>query len=129
MTEEKKKEIWTIDELVELTEKVQTDSVTYLEKELPIQWCDLVESEEPKVDLAAVDSADETKKQEIFAKFGTERVLAMIEKANSKNPEGATITRDSWEKIPATIRWQLSGSILGNKDSGENFRRVDERSD
>ena len=48
MTEEKKKEIWTIDELVELTEKVQTDSVTYLEKELPIQWCDLVESEEPK---------------------------------------------------------------------------------
>ena len=122
MTEEKQKEIWTIDELVELTEKVQKDSVNYMEKELPIQWCDLVESEEPKVDLAAVDSADEGKKQEIFAKFGTERVLVMIEKANKKNPEGATITRDSWEKIPATIRWQLSGTILGNKDTGENFR-------
>ena len=124
MTEEKKKEkeVWTIDELVELTEKVQTDSVTYLEKELPIQWCDLVESEEPKVDLAAVDSADESAKQELFAKFGTERVLAMIEKANKKNPEGATITRDSWDKIPATIRWQLSGTVLGNKDVGENFR-------
>ena len=122
MTEEKKKELWTIDELVELTEKVQTDSVTYLEKELPIQWCDLVESEEPKVDLAAVDSADESTKQELFAKFGTERVLAMIEKANKKNPEGASITRDSWDKIPATIRWQLSGTVLGNKDTGENFR-------
>ena len=124
MTEEKKKEveIWTIDELVELTEKVQTDSVTYLEKELPIQWCDLVESEEPKVDLGAVDAADENTKQELFAKFGTERVLAMIEKANKKNPEGATITRDSWNKIPATIRWQLSGTVLGNKDVGENFR-------
>ena len=124
MTEEKKKEleIWTIDELVELTEKVQTDSLTYLEKELPIQWCDLVESEEPKVDLAAVDSADESTKQELFAKFGTERVLAMIEKANKKNPEGASITRDSWDKIPATIRWQLSGTVLGNKDTGENFR-------
>ena len=122
MTEEKKKEIWTIDELVKLTEKVQTDSVTYLEKELPIQWCDLVEKEEPKVDLALVDSSDETKKQEIFAKFGTERVLAMIEKANKKNPEGITITRESWEKIPATIRWQLSGAVLGNKDAGENFR-------
>ena len=124
MTEEKKKEleIWTIDELVELTEKVQTDSLTYLEKELPIQWCDLVESEEPKVDLAAVDSADEGAKQELFAKFGTERVLAMIEKANKKNPKGITITRDSWEKIPATIRWQLSGTVLGNKDTGENFR-------
>jgi hypothetical protein len=124
MTEEKKKEVevWTIDELVELTEKVQTDSITYLEKELPIQWCDLVESEEPKVDLAAVDSADESTKQELFAKFGTERVLAMIEKANKKNPEGASITRDSWDKIPATIRWQLSGTVLGNKDTGENFR-------
>ena len=122
MTEEKKKEIWTIDELVELTEKVQTDSVTYQEKELLIQWCDLVESEEPKVDLAAVDSADESTKQDLFAKFGTERVLAMIEKANKKNPEGATITRDIWDKIPATIRWQLSGTVLGNKDTGENFR-------
>ena len=122
MTEEKKKEIWTIDELVELTEKVQTDSVTYQEKELLIQWCDLVESEEPKVDLAAVDSADESTKQDLFAKFGTARVLAMVEKANKKNPEGATITRDSWDKIPATIRWQLSGTVLGTKDTGENFR-------
>ena len=122
MTEEKKKEIWTIDELVELTEKVQTDSVSYQEKELPIQWCDLVESEEPKVDLAAVDSADESTKQDLFAKFGTARVLAMVEKANKKNPEGATITRDSWDKIPATIRWQLSGIVLGNKEVGENFR-------
>ena len=124
MTEEKKKEveIWTIDELVELTEKVQTDSITYLDKELPIQWCDLVESEEPKVDLASIDAADEGQKQEIFAHFGTERVLAMVEKANKKNPKGAIITRESWDKIPATIRWQLSGSVLGNKDTGESFR-------
>ena len=122
MTEEKKKEIWTIDELVGITEKVQTDSITYLEKELPIQWCDLVESEEPKVDLAVVDSAEEGEKQEIFAKFGAERVLAMIEKANGKNPEGATITRESWPKLPATVRWTLSGRVLGQKDTGENFR-------
>jgi hypothetical protein len=46
----------------------------------------------------------------------------MIEKANTKNPEGATITRESWEKIPATIRWQLSNRVLGNKEVGENFR-------
>ena len=122
MVEEKKKEVWTIDELVELTEKVQTDSITYMDKELPIQWCDLVESEEPKVDLAAIDSADEGQKQEIFAQFGTERVLAMVEKANKKNPEGVSVTRESWDKIPATIRWQLSGSVLGNKDTGESFR-------
>ena len=87
MTEEKKKEVWTIDELVELTEKVQTDSITYLDKELPIQWCDLVESEEPKVDLASIDAADETQKQEIFAQFGTQRVLAMVEKANKRTPK------------------------------------------
>jgi len=122
MTEEKKKEVWTIEALVELTEKVQSGSVNYLDKELPIQWCDLVESEEPKVDLAAVDAADEGEKQEIFAQFGTERVLAMIEKGNKKNPDGITLTRESWGKIPATVRWQLSGIVLGNKEAGENFR-------
>ena len=122
MTEEKKKEIWTIEALVELTEKVQTGSVNYLDKELPIQWCDLVESEEPKVDLAVVDAASEGDKQEIFAQFGTERVLAMIEKANEKNPDGISITRETWGKIPATVRWQISGTVLGNKESGENFR-------
>ena len=120
MTE--KKNVWTIEALVDLTEKVQTDSITYLEKDLPIQSCDLVESEEPKVDLAALDTASESEKQELFADFGTERVLAMIEKANKKNPEGATITRESWGKIPATIRWQLSGTVLGNKEFVENFR-------
>jgi len=122
MTEEKKKEVWTIEALVELTEKVQSGSVNYLDKELPIQWCDLVESEEPKVDLAAVDAADEGEKQEIFAQFGTERVLAMIEKANKKNPDSVTLTRESWIKIPATARWQISGMVLGNKELGENFR-------
>ena len=122
MTEEKKKEIWTIEALVELTEKVQTGSVNYLDKELHIQWCDLVESEEPKVDLAVVDAASEGDKQEIFAQFGTERVLAMIEKANEKNPDGISITRETWGKIPATVRWQISGTVLGNKESGENFR-------
>ena len=122
MTEEKKKEIWTIEALVELTEKVQTGSVNYLDKELPIQWCDLVESEEPKVDLAVVDAASEGDKQEIFAQFGTERVLAMIEKANEKNPDGISITSETWGKIPATVRWQISGTVLGNKESGENFR-------
>ena len=122
MTEEKKKEVWTIEALVELTEKVQTSSINYLDKELPVQWCDLVESEEPKVDLATLDAADEGDKQEIFAQFGTERVLAMIEKANKKNPDGISITRESWAKIPATVRWQLSGTVLGNKEAGENFR-------
>ena len=122
MTEEKKKEIWTIEALVELTEKVQTGSVNYLDKELPVQWCDLVESEEPKVDLAVVDAATEGEKQEIFAQFGTERVLAMIEKANKKNSDGISVTRESWGKIPSTIRWQLSGIVLGNKEAGENFR-------
>ena len=39
MTEEKAKEVWTIDDLVALTETVQSAEVEYQGKLLPIQWC------------------------------------------------------------------------------------------
>ena len=48
-----------------------------MDKELPIQWCDLVESEEPKVDLAAIDSADEGQKQEIFT-YWSSRLAKLV---------------------------------------------------
>ena len=47
MTEEK--EMWTIDELVAMTETVQKKDVEWQGKTLQIQWCELVESEEPKM--------------------------------------------------------------------------------
>ena len=50
---------------------------------------------------------------------------AEIEKANKKNPKGATITLDNWDKLPSTVRWGVSQAILGG---GTNFREVDDGS-
>ena len=41
----------------------------------------------------------------------------MIAKANDKNPEGATLTEENWGKMPTTLRWQISGTILGTTPS------------
>ena len=54
MTEEEKQEkpeVWTIEELVAMTETVQNAEIEYAGKVLPIQWCELTESEEPKMNL------------------------------------------------------------------------------
>ena len=51
MTNEKKTEIWTIDELVSLTENVQSKDIEYNGKTVPVQWCELTEAEEPKLSL------------------------------------------------------------------------------
>ena len=49
MTEEK--EMWTIDELVAMTESVQHKEIDYAGKALRVQWCELTEAEEPKMAL------------------------------------------------------------------------------
>jgi hypothetical protein len=41
----------------------------------------------------------------------------MITKANGKNPDGITITDDNWGKMPTTLRWQISGTVLGTTPS------------
>ena len=43
------KQYWSMDELLSLTDKVQETEVEYGEKFLKIQWCELTESEEPKM--------------------------------------------------------------------------------
>ena len=43
----------------------------------------------------------------------------MIEKANSKAPETATLSKDNWDSIPTTLRWQISSLVLGQNN--ENF--------
>ena len=42
---------------------------------------------------------------------------------SEKNPEGATVSTEIWDKLPSTIRWGLSQAVLGG---GTNFRQVDE---
>ena len=116
MTEEK--EMWTIDELVAMTETVQTEELAWQGKSILIQWCELVESEEPKMALPS-DDVPEEEQTEYYKKVAGERVMSMIEKANKKQPETITITKDNWGSLPTTLRWNISSRVLGAQ--AENF--------
>jgi hypothetical protein len=107
-----KQEIWTIEELVSMTEEVQSRELVWHRKALNIQWCELTEEEEPKM-IVPDDNQTSEEQSEYFKKIAGERVLAMISKANKKSPEEATITVDNWGSMPTTLRWNISSEILG----------------
>ena len=114
----KEKEMWTIEELVEMTNTVQHREVEWAGKALRVQWCELTESEEPKMILPD-DSAPSEEQTEYYKKLAGEGVLKMIEKANDKEPDSTTITGDNWMSMPTTLRWSVSGVVLGQ--SNANF--------
>ena len=116
--------VWTIDELVALTDKVQTGETEYSGKTFSFQYCELTEAEEPKLKLPT-QGASEDDMNEAYKEIGQQRILAMILKANEKNPEGASITGENWPQLPSSIRWGISNSILGSADEA-NFRELDE---
>ena len=116
MTEEQ--EMWTIEELVSMTEEVQKKDVQWAGKKLRIQWCELTESEEPKMSLPDDDAPSE-EQTEYYKKLAAERVLKMIEKANVKSPETTMISGENYLSLPTTLRWQVSSVVLGQ--TNENF--------
>lgn len=116
--EKEAKEMWTIEELVAMTESVQHKEIEWAGKALRVQWCELTEAEEPKMNLPD-DSAPSEEQTEYYKKLAGERVLAMIEKANTKEPDTATVSSSNWTALPTTLRWQMSSLVLGQ--STENF--------
>jgi len=110
--EEEKNSVWTIEDLVALTDLVQTKTTEFRGKDFSFQFCELVEKEEPKFALKD-DFKTEAEKMEYYSKIGSSRVLAMIEKANEKNPEGKTVDKGSWGLLPTTLRYQISNEIMG----------------
>ena len=113
--------VWTIEELVELTDEVQTGSVNYRGKDFNFQYCELTEKEEPNL-KALPKTATDQEQQDWATETGTERILAMIGKANTKNPEGVTITSDNWSDIPLTLRYLVTSEILAyQQEATENF--------
>jgi len=112
MTEEK--QAWSIDELVKMTETVQSAEIEYAGKVLNIQWCELVESEEPKISVPE-ENTPEDEVTEHYKDLAQQRVSKMIDKANELNPDGITLTSESYAKIPTTIKWAISGKILGGE--------------
>ena len=116
MTEEI--EMWTVDDLVAMVNEVQTHEIEWAGKALKIQWCELVEAEEPKMAMPD-DEAPSEEQTEYYKKLAGERVLRMIEKGNEKSPDSTTITQDNWAQMPTTLRWQISSTVLGQ--STEKF--------
>jgi len=114
MTEEAK-EYWTLDELVDLTETVQTKEIEHQGKFLNVQWCELVESEEPKFTID--ESLSEEDKNQYYQNLGKERCLNMLLKANKKSPESAMFTKESWELLPSTLKYKVQNTMLGADDT------------
>mgnify|MGYP003144977759 FL=1 len=113
--------VWTIEELVELTDQVQTGKVTYRGKDFHFQFCELAEKEEPNL-KALPETATEQEKQDWATDAGIERILAMIKKANDKNPDGVTLTEENWSTVPVTLRYQITSEILSyQQEITENF--------
>ena len=118
--------VWSIDELVALTDKVQTGETEYNGKKLVFQYCELTEAEEPKASFPGAGASEE-EQNEAYKQIGEARIIAMIDKANKKNPEGITVSEENWSKLPSTVRWGISNAILGSGDVA-SFRSVDESS-
>lgn len=116
-----KANVWTIEELVELTDQVQSGTIQYRGKEFNFQYCELAEKEEPNLKALPKNATDQ-EHQDWATKAGTERILAMINKANDKNTDGITITPENWSDIPITLRYLITSEILSyQQEVTENF--------
>ena len=111
MEEEKANEYWSIDDLIDMTDKVQGEEVEYREKLVKFQFCELAESEEPKV-LVFDDSLTNEEKNDKYLELGKERTILMMKKADDKNPKGPSLV-SAWDKLPSTLKWQVSNKIMG----------------
>ena len=116
---EKQMESWSMEDLIALTDEVQTEELEYKGKTVNIQWCELVESEEPKMSIPA-DDTPEDEKNEYYTQLASEKIQKMIGKANEKNPEGAFLNADVWSKLPTTLKYRVSAKVMGT-DTDVNF--------
>jgi hypothetical protein len=116
------KKVWSMDQLVALTDEVQISEVVFRGGIVEFQFCELTEKEEPKM-LGISDDMPEEEKMGLYQELGSERVVRMIEKANDKNPDGPIIEAKSWKLLPTTLRYTISNKILGAEEIAvENFR-------
>ena len=119
--EEQEMEVWSIEDLIAMTDTVQQGTVEYRKKVLKFQYCELVEAEEPKI-KSLKDNAKDADKQDYYQKLGNERICKMIEKANKKQPESASLYKESWMLLPTTLKFKISNHIMGIESEGtENF--------
>jgi hypothetical protein len=68
--------------------------------------------------LPSEDTPDDEVSQ-YYRDMAQARVSRMISKANEKNPEGITLKPEDFEKLPTTLRWQVSGKIIGGETASD----------
>ena len=116
------KKIWSMDDLVALTDEVQIGEVVFRGGVVEFQYCELTEKEEPKLPSMA-DNTPEEEKMGMYQELGSKRVMKMIQKANEKNPDGPLISEEQWALIPTTLRYAISNNILGAEELAQaNFQ-------
>jgi len=119
MTEKK---IWSIDQLVALTDEVQIEQVDFRNKAVKFQFCELTEKEEPKF-TGVADELPEDEKMAMYQEIGSNRVVRMLQKANEKAPDGPAIVEEQWALLPTTLRYSITNRILGTEEEAKvNFR-------
>ena len=111
---EKTVEMWSMDDLIALTDEVQSEDLDYKGKSITIQWCELVESEEPKL-MIPDDGQTEEEKNDYYSKLANQKILRMIEKANGKNPDGSSINEEIWGKLPTSLKYKISAKVMGTE--------------
>ena len=113
--------VWSIEELVALTDEIQKAEVDYRGKVFSFEYAELTEEEEPKM-VPLDDSASEEDQAKWYQKVGSERILAMMKKAYDRNPKGVSIDEESWKKLPATLRYKIIAEVLNiDSDTKANF--------
>ena len=117
---EKKVEMWSMDDLIALTDEVQSEELDYKGKSVKIQWCELVESEEPKM-VIPDEGETEEEKNAYYTELANKKILKMIEKANEKNPDGASIDSEVWSKLPTSLKYRISAKVMGTESESVNF--------
>ena len=115
---EEEKTYWTMEDIVSITETVQEAELEYNGKYLKLQWCELTEAEEPKLVIPS-DDIPEEEKTKLYIEMAADRTKKAISKADKKNPEGAQLDINEWEKIPTTLRFAIQNKVLG---AGTNFQ-------
>ena len=117
---ENKVEMWSMDDLIALTDEVQSEELEYKGKSIMVQWCELVESEEPKMILPDDDQSEE-EKNAYYSELANKKILKMIEKANGKNPDGIFINDEMWSKLPTSLKYKVSAKVMGTESESVNF--------
>ena len=113
--------VWSIEELVALTDEIQKADVSYRGKVFSFEYAELTEEEEPKM-VPLNDSASEEEQATWYQKVGSERILGMMTKAYKKNPKGECLDKEAWTKLPATLRYKIIAEVLNiDGDTKANF--------